>query len=156
MLLRAPVSPLAYNGSPRPTHFMDNPSQLRIDVSRFVFFVDSSCRIDGLAHHNDRIDDHSVFSYYVYVVRIIVALSTTSPSNMLQNMFQTFFVHATIVLALRTMYQFLNIMMPLVLVSHLWKNKWLILSTVQHTYVINIRSHFLFTKKNKNSTVNLF
>jgi hypothetical protein len=69
---------------------MDNPAQLRIEVSRFWFFAYSSCRIDGPAHHSNRIDDHVVFSYYVYVVRIIVALSTASPSDKLQNMVQTF------------------------------------------------------------------
>jgi hypothetical protein len=106
---------------------MDNPAQLRIEVSKFCFFAYSSCSIYGLAHHSNKIDDHAVFSYFVYVVMIIEALSTTCPSDRLQNMVQNFLFtqkddiflckhFATVVLALRTMCQSLNITMPLVLV----------------------------------------
>jgi len=120
---------------------MDNPAQLRIEISRFWLFAYSSRRNDGLAHHNNRIDDHAGFSYFVYVVRIIAALSTTGPSDRLQNMVQTFFssrktaifrvnIFAIAVLALRTKCQSMNNMIPPILVSLLWQNRWLILVIV--------------------------
>jgi hypothetical protein len=69
---------------------MDNQAQLWIDVSRFWFFVYFSCRVVGLAYHDNKIDELAVFSYYVYVVLVMEALSIASLSDRLQNMVQTF------------------------------------------------------------------
>jgi hypothetical protein len=86
MLLRAPDARLAVSGSPRSTQYMDNQAQLWIDVSRFQVFVYFSCRVVGLAYHDNKIDELAVFSYYVCVVLVMEALSIASLSGRLQNM----------------------------------------------------------------------
>jgi hypothetical protein len=71
----APDAQHAANGSPRSTQFMDNQARQWSEVSRLWFFVNSSCRINGLVYHSSRIEEHTVFSYTVYVVLLIAALS---------------------------------------------------------------------------------
>jgi hypothetical protein len=95
MLLCMPDARLAVSGSPQPTLYMDNQAQLWIDAPRFQFFVYFSCRVGGLIYHDNKIDALAIFSYYVCVVLVMVALYIASLSGRLQNMVCIFFISQT-------------------------------------------------------------
>ena len=83
MLLHAPNARLAFSDSPQCTQYIDNQAQLWFDVSRFHFFVFFSCRVVGPAYHDRKINELAVFSYYVYVVSVMAALSIANLSRRL-------------------------------------------------------------------------
>jgi hypothetical protein len=96
MLLRALGALLVVSGSPRSTQYMDNQAQLWIDVSKFQFFVYFSCRVVGLAYNNNKIDELTIFSYFVCIVLVMETLSISSLSNRFQNMVQIFLFPQTV------------------------------------------------------------
>jgi hypothetical protein len=74
MLLHELDAQHAANGSPWSTTSMDNQARQWSEVSRLLFFVNSSCRINFLVYYRNRLEGHTIFPYIVYVVLFIAVL----------------------------------------------------------------------------------